>query len=393
MNAFLNRRQFLYMGTCALCATLTMDSPAIGAFARSTDQGEQDIQGSIFENDAPQELWKWSREAMFYQKSRNDTVICTTCPNTCVLSPGDRSVCRSKVNKGGRLYTLCYGNPCAVHMDPVEKKPLFHFKPGSRVFSLATTGCNFRCLNCQNWQISQSKPSNVRHRELFPREVIREAREKGANSIAYTYSEPITFYEYMFDTAKRAKDVGMDNLLVSNGFINKKPLLELCPYLDGANINLKAFSEKIYRKLNGGNLKPVLRTFRTLFDQGVHFEMTNLVIPGYTDDEDMLKKMCNWIVETIGQNHPLHLLRFIPRYKLNKIHPTALSTLKKFRKTAMQEGIRYVYIGNTTYSPGLNTYCHACGELILEREGYILGENNLEGNNCKYCGARIPGVW
>ncbi len=395
MNSYtINRRQFLYLGTCSLCAGLTLGSPAFAAFEETTNNSSQGNQGSIFQNDAPEELWEWSREAKFYQKSQQDaSVTCTTCPNFCVLSPGDRSVCRSKVNKNGRLYTLCYGNPCAVHMDPVEKKPLFHFKPGSRVFSLATTGCNFRCLNCQNWQISQSKPSEVRHQDMFPGEIIRAARNEGASCIAYTYSEPITFYEYMLDTAKKAKSEGMDNLLISNGFINQDPLLKLCPYIDGANINLKAFSEEIYRTLNGGNLEPVLRTLKTLFDQGVHLEMTNLVIPGYTEDEDMLKKMCNWILENVGPDNPLHLLRFIPRYKLDKVSPTPVSTLKKFRKIAMQEGVRYVYIGNTNYSPGLNTFCHGCGELILERKGYILGENNLDGNSCKSCGTKIPGVW
>ena len=320
-------------------------------------------------------------------------MVCGICPNRCVLSPGDRSVCRSKVNMGGILYSLAYGNPCSVNVDPIEKKPLFHFKPRSKAFSMATAGCNFRCLNCQNWEISQAKPHDVRHFELFPQDVVAAVQRTDCESIAYTYSEPITFFEYMIETARLARENQIHNLMISNGFINKKPLLELCQVLDGANVNLKSFSDAIYRKLNGGRLQPVLNTFKTLHEQSVHFEMTNLVVPGYVDDSDMVKRMCQWILSELGPNYPLHFLRFFPKYKLDRLAPTPQSTLIRFRELAMAEGIHYVYVGNVSYRPGNNTYCHNCKKLLIERRGYIIPTYNLKGDRCKYCNTVIPGRW
>ncbi len=253
------------------------------------------IQGRIFRKDGPAKAWKWSIEAFDYA-SDGHQVQCRICPNRCVLEPGDRSVCRSRVNIDGKLYSLAYGNPCAVHVDPIEKKPLNHFYPASSIFSIATTGCNLRCLNCQNYEISQRRPEDVRHSELFPADVVRAAAEKGIPSIAYTYSEAITYYEYTYDTAMQARAAGLKNVLVSNGYINRDPLLRLCDYLDGANINLKSFDDRIYRCLNGGTLQPVLDTFKTLHQQGVWFEITTLVVPTYVDDPEMIKRMCGWIL-------------------------------------------------------------------------------------------------
>jgi len=217
-----------------------------------------------------------------------------------------------------------------MNVDPIEKKPLFHFKPRSKAFSIATTGCNFRCLNCQNWEISQAKPREVRHYELFPADVIKTAQHSKCGSIAYTYSEATTFFEYMIDTARLARDNGISNLWISNGYINRKPLLELCSVLDAANVNLKSFSDAIYRKLNGGRLQPVLDTFKTLHQQEVHFEMTTLVVPGYVDDTEMIKQMCQWILTNLGPDYPLHFLRFFPRYKLDRLPSTPVSTLVRF---------------------------------------------------------------
>jgi pyruvate formate lyase activating enzyme len=352
-----------------------------------------DIRGTIFKGDAPDKLPSWFHEGFLYSKLPNDKVACGICPNHCVLAPGDRSVCRSKVNLNGTLYSLAYGNPCAVHTDPIEKKPLYHFKPRTVAFSIATTGCNFRCLNCQNWEISQAKPHEVRHSELFPAAVIDAALQSKAASVAYTYSEPITFFEYMIETARLAREAGLANLWISNGFINRKPLLELCRVLDAANVNLKSFSDEIYRKLNGGRLEPVLNTFKTLNAQGIHFEMTNLVVPGYVDDADMVKRMCAWILENLGPDHPLHFLRFFPQYKLDRLPPTPVSTLTRFRELALQEGIRYVYVGNVPDHEGNNTYCHQCKKLLVERQGYLIPTYNLSGNRCKYCDTVIPGVW
>ena len=389
----ISRRNFIFYSTALLSNAFPCNAFALLKRKKYEISGPDDIRGKVFKGDAPSTPWKWAHEGYFYKKLEGGKVVCGICPNRCILSPGDRSVCRSRANINGILYSLTYGNPCALHVDPIEKKPLFHFKPRSKAFSLATTGCNFRCLNCQNWEISQVKPTEVRHHELFPKDVVKAAIQSGSESIAYTYSEPTTFFEYMIDTSHLAKAKGLYNLWISNGYINKKPLLEFCKVLDGANVNLKSFSDAIYRKLNGGRLQPVLNTFKTLHEQKVHFEITNLVVPGYTDDPDMVKKMCVWIIKNLGADHPLHFLRFFPRYKLDRLPPTPVSTLTRFRELAMQTGIRYVYLGNVPGHDGNNTYCHNCKKLLIERQGYYIPIYNLRDNQCKFCNTVIPGVW
>ena len=389
----ISRRQFLCCSAVFFATALPAQAFRLFAEKESEISGPADIRGKVFKGDAPKKLWKWSHEGFLYTKLKDDRVMCGICPNRCVLSPGDRSVCRSKVNIGGTLYSLAYGNPCSLNIDPIEKKPLFHFKPRSKAFSLATTGCNFRCLNCQNWEISQAQPEQVRHYDLFPAGVVKEAVRNGAASIAYTYSEAITYFEYMIDIARLARGEGLHNLWITNGYINREPLLELCKVLDAANVNLKSYSDVIYRKLNGGRLQPVLDTFKTLHEQRIHFEMTTLVVPGYVDDEDMIKNMCAWILTNLGPDYPLHFLRFSPKYKLDRLSPTPISTLTRFRELAMQAGIRYVYVGNVLNHDGNNTYCHYCKKLLIERKGYFIPTYNLVGNRCKFCKTVIPGVW
>jgi pyruvate formate lyase activating enzyme len=390
----MTRRQFLCGSTTCLAAIVA--TRGLGTFDGSSCEAaiSKDIRGRVFKGDAPEKPGKYSKEGFLYTKLKNHKVACGICPNHCILAPGDRSVCRSKVNLDGKLYSLTYGNPCAVNTDPIEKKPLFHFKPRTKAFSLATTGCNFRCLNCQNWEISQAKPHEVPYTyELFPHDVIAATQKSRAQSIAYTYSEPITFFEYMIDTARLARKAGLHNLWISNGYINEKPLAALCQVLDAASINLKAFSDDVYRKLNGGRLKPVLNALKTLHTNKIHFEMINLVVPGYVDDNDMVKRMCAWILDNIGADHPLHFLRFFPRYKLDRLPSTPVSTLTRFRELALAEGIHYVYVGNVAEHEGNNTYCHNCKNLLIERRGYFIPTDNLVGNRCKFCGTRIPGVW
>ncbi len=389
MTLPISRRTFLCSGAALLCSTRL-------GFARwpwGAGSTPASLQGSVFPNDAPDHPWRWSKEAVFYQRLKDKAVICTTCPNTCVLKPGDRSACRSKINHEGTLTSLTYGNPCAVHVDPVEKKPLFHFQPRSKSFSIAAAGCNLRCLNCQNWEISQVKPEEVRSQELFPDQVVRLARQNGCSSIAYTYSEPVTFFEYMLDTALAAGEQDLANLLISNGYVNTRPLKELCRHIQGANINLKAFSDDIYKKLNGGRLEPVLRTFRTLQEQGVHVEITNLVVPGYTDDLEMIRRMCDWILTTLGPDHPLHFLRFFPMYKLNRLSPTPVSFLRQAWSTARTMGLHFVYIGNAPVPGGQDTRCPNCDELIVRRQGYSIPVMRLDKGRCPSCQTRIPGVW
>ncbi len=389
----INRRQFIY------CSALILSTPVLSLAVGSSDDkkddisGQDDIRGKIFKGDAPDKPSKWSHEGFLYTKLNDRKVVCGICPHRCVLSPGDRSACRSKANIDGILYSLSYGNPCSINIDPVEKKPLFHFKPQTKSFSLAAAGCNFRCLNCQNWEISQAKPGEVRQSELFPEDVVIAALKSGSESISCTYSEPISYFEYMIDIARLAKEKGLSTLWISNGYINKEPLIELCRYIDGANVNLKSFSDKIYKKLNGGRLEPVLNTFKILNDKGIHFEMTNLVVPGYVDDPEMVKRMCEWILNNLGPDHPLHFLRFFPQYKLDRLPPTPVSTLENFRSLAMKEGIRYAYVGNVPNHEGMNTFCHNCKKLLIERKGYLVPVYNLAGNRCKFCNTVIPGVW
>jgi len=317
MTTMVTRKDFLKT-LCLGASALFCSGTGYGFIGKDGQRG-RDIKGEIFKKDGPKKPWKWSIEG-FHYTTNGVEVQCQICPNRCLLEPGDRSICRSKVNIEGKLYSLTYGNPCSIHVDPIEKKPLNHFFPRTLIFSIATTGCNFRCLNCQNWEISQKKPEEVRHGELFPKDVVFETQRRHVPSIAYTYSEAITYYEYMLDTAKEARAKGLKNVLVSNGYINETPLLELTPFLDGANINLKSFDDQIYKSLNGGTLQPVLEAFKTLHRQEVWFEMTNLVVPGYVDDDDMAKEMCQWIHADLGPDTPLHFSRFYPQYRLRNGH-------------------------------------------------------------------------
>lgn len=336
-------------------------------------------------------LWKWSREADHYI-TLGDDVQCRICPNLCILQEGDTGFCRSRVNSGGKLYTIAYGNPCSAHVDPVEKKPLLHFLPGSSAFSIAAAGCNFRCKNCQNWQISQSSPKETRNYDMAPENVVQAALGEGCQSIAYTYSEPITYYEYTIDTAKIAREAGLRNILVSNGSINEEPLVELCGYLDAANIDLKSFSDKTYRELCAGRLQPVLDTLKTLKRKKVWFEVTNLVVPQWTDDLEEIREMARWLCKNIGPDYPLHLSRFHPQYQLSHLPATPENTLIKAREIAIGEGLNYVYMGNLG-GDWLDTHCPGCGRLLIERDGYRIVKNELQDGNCPQCGKRIAGVW
>jgi pyruvate formate lyase activating enzyme len=278
-------------------------------------------------------------------------------------------------------------------VDPIEKKPLYHFLPATRAFSIATAGCNLVCLNCQNWSISQTSPTETRNYDLMPEAVVKQAVGNQCQSIAYTYSEPITFFEYTCDTAKLARRQGIRNLLVTAGYINPDPLRHFLTHIDGANIDLKSFRDEIYMKLNAGKLKPILEGLKIFREKGVWIEITNLVVPGWTDDLDMISEMCDWLYANGFRDVPLHFSRFHPTYKLTQLPPTPVGTLEKARERAMNAGIRFVYIGNVPGNDAANTYCPECGEIILERRGYRITGNNLVNGKCKACGETIPGVW
>jgi pyruvate formate lyase activating enzyme len=341
---------------------------------------------------AGEDLWKWSKEASHYIQTARG-VKCLICPNECTLKEGELSTCNNRINEGGKLYTIAYGNPCAVHIDPIEKKPLFHFLPSSTAYSIATAGCNLACLNCQNWTISQTSPRKTNNYDLMPGAVVDKAYKSSCKSIAYTYSEPITFYEYTYDTSKLAHEKGIKNVLVTAGYINEKPLRQLAKVIDAANVDLKSFSDSIYLKLNGGTLQPVLNTLKILSEEGVWLEITNLVVPSWTDDFDMIKKMCDWLYQNKLYNYPLHFSRFHPQYKLTQLPSTPVATLQKARDIALKAGIKFVYVGNVPGMNAENTYCPSCKKLLIDRRGYNILTNNIVNNKCKFCGENIPGVW
>ncbi len=394
----------------ALAARLARDSGTAGRL-------------EVFKGDAPGgELWEawqrrgWAREGRHYLKlGRN--VQCRVCPNNCVLEPGDRSHCRNKVNIGGTLYTLAYGNPCSIHVDPVEKKPLYHFLPGSLTFSLATAGCVYRCLNCQNWEISQKKPEETKNPygpelrlrpplpealsfddmarlSLFPEDVVAVAEALGCPSVAYTYSDPVAFYEYAYDTCKLAREHGIRNILVTCGSIDERALRDIGRYVDAAHVDLKGFDEDTYWKLNAGSLQAILDILRTFKDIGTWIELINLVVPTYTDKPEMIARMCDWVARNLGVDQPLHFSRFHPQHRLAHLPPTPVEVLEEARSVARAAGLRYVYIGNV---PGLadagTTCCPGCGKPVIERDVFRVTRMDLAGGRCRFCNAAVAGVW
>jgi len=343
-------------------------------------------------NAAPDKPWKWSRVAM-YQSETPRGIRCQICPNECTLGEGELSDCRNRRVYNGKLYTIAYGNPCSIHVDPIEKKPLYHFLPGSSAFSIATAGCNLACLNCQNWTISQVSPEETRNYDLMPGQVIEQAKKYACSSIAYTYSEPTSFYEYLIDTGKLAREAGIRNVIVSNGYVNREPLVNLCKYIDAANIDLKAMDDAIYVKLTAGKLEPVLNSLKTLKDEGVWLEITNLVVPSWTDDMEMIRRMCGWLAENGFESTPLHFSRFHPQYKLQRLPYTPLNTLESAKKIADSEGLKHVYIGNVPGSGATDTYCPGCHKVLVDRSGYRIDQLHISEGRCDFCNTEIPGVW
>ena len=333
------------------------------------------------------------KEALFYRKLKNKFVKCFLCPKECVIPPGKYGFCRARKNINGTLYSMGYSRPCSVAVDPIEKKPFFHFLPGTMAFSIASAGCSLRCKFCQNWQISQFSPEQTKNYYLTPAQVVEYAIKYKCPSIAYTYSEPVNFYEYMLDTAKIAKEKGIKNVVHTAGFINPEPLEKLCKYLDAVNVDLKGFNEEYYRNVCGANLQTVLNSLKILKKHNIWIEITNLILPGYNDKEDEIRRMCEWIKNNLGENTPVHFSRFQPMYLMRHLPPTPVSTLEKAVKIAKEVGLKYVYIGNVPGSSYENTYCPRCGKILIRRIAFTVLENNIKNGRCKFCGEKIPGVW
>jgi len=322
------------------------------------------------------------------------TVRCDLCPTACLLAPGESGDCRIRYNRGGKLVALTYGRPAAIHVDPVEKKPLFHFLPGSRIFSLATVGCNLHCLNCQNAGLSQSDPLDREAYRASPDEIARTAREKGCRSVALTYSDPVVFFEYALDTARVARKAGLKTAWITAGYINPRPLAEALPFMDASNLDIKSMQDSFYRKVCKAALAPVLRTAEAMLKAGVWLEITNLVIPGLNDSDEDLKAMARHVARNLSPDVPLHFSRFFPHYRLRNVPSTPPATLTRARDIARAEGVRYVYIGNMRSVKGTeDTRCPGCGLLLVERYGYRILSNVLSGGHCPRCKGAIPGVW
>jgi pyruvate formate lyase activating enzyme len=332
-------------------------------------------------------------EVTFYTKLPDAKIRCEICPKKCEIADLERGYCGNKENRKGIYYSLVYGNCCSAHIDPIEKKPLFHYLPSTEAFSIAAAGCNFECKFCQNWNIAQYRPEQVDGFYLPPAKVVSLAKEKNCPTIAYTYSEPVVFYEYMYDTALQARREGIGSVMISNGYINEAPLTELCRHLTGVKIDLKGFSETFYKEYCSGELKPVLDTLKSLRRIGIWYEIVVLLIPTLNDSRDEIRRMCGWIKAELGVEVPLHFTRFHPMYKIQNLPSTPVKTLEEAHTIAREAGLHYVYLGNVPGHEGENTYCPKCKEVVIGRVGFHIVKNVLKKGACPACGHRIPGVW
>ncbi len=381
MTELRSRRVFLKRAGCALCV-LGAGGATWTLFKKATGLPE-----------ATASEHPWPHETMFYEKLDDLRIRCTLCPRKCEVADVERGYCGVRENRGGKYYSMVYGRLCSANVDPIEKKPLFHYLPGTKTLSIATAGCNIECKFCQNWQISQFRPEQVPGEDVSPEEIVALAKRSASPTIAYTYSEPVIFYETMYDSARigREKDVG--SVIITNGYINKKPMVELCKHLTGIKIDLKAFTEKFYRDVCSGELKPVLEALVTAKEQGKHLEIVVLIIPTLNDSHEEVSDMCDWIQKNLGPDVPLHFTRFHAMYKIRNLPSTPVGTLEDCRKIAQDKGINFVYVGNVLGHEGEHTYCANCKKPVIKRFGYHILENKLKDGKCGYCNAVIPGIW
>ena len=334
-----------------------------------------------------------AKEGKYYEKLPTGDIQCLLCPRECVLREGQTGTCRTRKNVNSTLETLVYAKACSINIDPVEKKPLFHFMPDTKTFSIAAVGCTLRCVFCQNWTISQSEPDVVHTETLMPDQVVGLAKQNKCPSISYTYSEPTAWYEYMYDSAFLARQNGIKNIWVTCGYINQEPLKELCKVIDAVNVDLKGFSDKTYRQMTAAKLEPVLDTIVTLKKSGVWLEVGYLVIPTINDSDKELNALLEWFSKNLGPDVPLHFLRFFPQHKLTGLPSTPIATLERAYKMAKDHGLNYVYIGNVPGHKAENTYCPKCKKMLIGRKGYFIEHNYIKNGACSFCGKKIAGVW
>lgn len=333
------------------------------------------------------------KEAMFYQKGENQEVNCFLCNHRCTVKEGNKGLCGVRENREGILYSLVYGKSISESVDPIEKKPLFHFFPGSRSFSIATVGCNFKCLHCQNSNISQMPRDQkyIAGNDLHPSKIVSLAQEYDCASISFTYTEPTIYFEYAFETSKIAKEEGLATTFVTNGYITPEPLKTIQPYLDGANIDLKSFSDEFYRKVCGAKLQPILDAITLYHQLGIWIEITTLIIPTYNDSDQELRDIARFI-KNLDEKIPWHITAFYPTYRLTDQPRTSVKTLRRAREIGLSEGLRYVYEGNVPGEGGENTFCYNCNSLLIQRLGFSITENRIRDSKCPNCQALIDGV-
>jgi pyruvate formate lyase activating enzyme len=336
---------------------------------------------------------RFVREAMYYEKLDHKKIRCKLCPRECVIDDKERGYCGDRENHEGTYYTLVHSRPCTWHADPIEKKPLFHFHPGSSAFSIATAGCNVNCKFCQNWEISQARPEQIRSIYLPPDKVAEKAQEYNCLSIAYTYSEPVVFYEYMVDTADAGHDRGVKSVVVTGGYIAPEPLKKLCTHVDAIKVDLKSYSEEFYRNIVNGKLKPVLDALIIMRAAGMWTEIVYLVIPTLNDTDTELEGASRWIRENLGADTPVHFTRFHPQYLIKNLPSTPVATLERAKEIADAEGLNYVYVGNVPGHPAQQTYCPGCDRVVVSRTGYNVHSVALSNGTCNNCGHKIAGVW
>jgi pyruvate formate lyase activating enzyme len=334
------------------------------------------------------------KEAMLYEKIGDKKVQCNLCAHQCKINDGKKGICLVRENKDGTLYTLVYGRIISQNVDPIEKKPLFNFYPGTTAYSIATVGCNFKCQFCQNWEISQMVRDEhlIMGNEASPELIVENAKRYGSKSIAYTYTEPTIFFEYAYDTAKLAHESDIKNVFVTNGYMTEEAIKKIEPYLDAANVDLKSFSDDFYRKLCGAKLQPVLDALKLMKKLGIWVEVTTLIIPTLNDSSEELREIAKFIFNELGEETPWHISRFYPAYKLRDKPPTPIETIHKAREIGLNEGLKYIYEGNVPGSTGENTYCPNCKNLVIQRWGYNILKKNIKDGICQHCNYKIESI-
>ena len=368
-------------------ATLACAGAAAALLPRPADAAPPAVGAEVSADDLP------AREASWYRKLPENRVECQLCPRGCQVAASERGGCGVRENREGTYFTLVHGVACSLHIDPIEKKPFFHVLPGRQALSFATAGCNVECKFCQNWEISQFRPEQVRAQYLPPEALAEVARRNGVPLLSATYSEPTVFWEYVRDTAIAGRRAGVRSTVVSNGYIQEKPLKEVLPHLAAMKVDLKAFSERFYRELVRGELKPVLKTLEVIRASGTWLEIVVLLVTGQNDSEGEVRDLSRWVKANLGGDVPLHFTRFHPTYRLTNLPPTPIPTLERAWEIGKAEGLAFCYLGNVPGHPGESTSCPGCGARLIRRVGFQVLENALKAGRCPTCNRAIPGVW